>query len=106
VLIANREAWKNPWKREKIGKIEMLLTGALRAEETVGLKMNVKRPDLSRILKVLPAMQNPTLSTLSEEGWFSLEVIVDEKIVRDLIPVLKNAGASGIVEYPLNKVIP
>lgn len=106
VLIANREAWKNPWKREKIGKIEMLLTGALRAEEKVGLKMNVRSADLARILKVLPAMQNPTLSSLSEEGWFSLEVIVDEKIVRDLIPVLKNAGASGIVEYPLNKVIP
>ncbi len=106
VLIANRQAWKNPWKREKIRRIEMLLTGALRAEEKVGLKMNVKRSDLSRVLKVLPAMQNPTLSSLSEEGWFSLEVIVDEKVVRDLIPVLKNAGASGIVEYPLNKVIP
>lgn len=106
VLIANREAWKNPWKREKIGTIEMLLTGALRAEEKVGLKMNVRSRDLSRILKLLPAMQNPTLSSLSEEGWFSLEVIVDEKVVRDLIPVLKNAGASGIVEYPLNKVIP
>lgn len=106
VLIANREAWKNPWKREKIGKIEMLLTGALRAEEKVGLKMNVKSPDLARILKVLPAMQNPTLASLSEEGWFSLEVIVDDRVVRDLIPVLKNVGASGIVEYPLNKVIP
>jgi len=106
VLIANRESWKNPWKREKIGKIEMLLTGALRAEEKVGLKMNVRSADLARILKVLPAMQNPTLSSLSEEGWFSLEVIVDDKVVRDLIPVLKNAGASGIVEYPLNKVIP
>jgi len=106
VLIANREAWKNPWKREKIRKIEMLLTGALRAEEKVGLKMNVKRADLSRVLKVLPAMQNPTVSSLSEEGWFSLEVIVDDRVVRDLIPVLKSAGASGIVEYPLNKVIP
>ena len=106
VLIANREAWKNPWKREKIGKIEMLLAGALRAEEKVGLKMNVRSADLARILKVLPAMQNPTLSSLSEEGWFSLEVIVDDKVVRDLIPVLKSTGASGIVEYPLNKVIP
>lgn len=106
VLIANREAWKDPWKREKIRKIEMLLAGALRAEETVGLKMNVQQGDLSRVLKVLPAMQNPTVSSLSEEGWFSLEVIVDERVVRDLIPVLKSAGASGIVEYPLNKVIP
>jgi len=106
VLIANREAWKDPWKREKIGNIAMLLQGALRAEEKVGLKMNVGRGDLDRILKVLPAMQNPTISTLSEAGWFSLEVIVDQKIVRDLIPVLKKEGASGIVEYPLNKVIP
>ena len=68
--------------------------------------MNVKRTDLDRVLKVLPALQNPTVSSLSEPGWFSLEVIVDEKTVRELIPVLKNAGASGIVEYPLNKVIP
>jgi ATP phosphoribosyltransferase len=106
VLIANREAWKDPWKREKIGNIALLLQGALRAEEKVGLKMNVGRGDLDRILKVLPAMQNPTISTLSEAGWFSLEVIVDQKIVRDLAPLLKKEGASGIVEYPLNKVIP
>jgi ATP phosphoribosyltransferase len=84
----------------------MLLTGALRAQEKVGLKMNVSRVDLDRVLKVLPALQNPTISSLSEAGWFSLEVIVDEKTVRELIPVLKKAGASGIVEYPLNKVIP
>jgi ATP phosphoribosyltransferase len=84
----------------------MLLAGALRAEETVGLKMNVGRADLDRVIKVLPALQNPTISSLSEAGWFSLEVIVDEKTVRELIPVLKNSGASGIVEYPLNKVIP
>jgi ATP phosphoribosyltransferase len=106
VLIANRESWKDPWKRQKIENIAMLLQGALRAEEKVGLKMNVGRADLDRILRVLPAMQNPTISTLSEAGWFSLEVIVDEKTVRELIPVLKKEGASGIVEYPLNKVIP
>ena len=106
VLIANRDAWKDPWKRKKIENIAMLLTGALRAEEKVGLKMNVKRADLDRVIKVLPALQNPTISSLSEAGWFSLEVIVDEKTVRELIPVLKNSGASGIVEYPLNKVIP
>jgi ATP phosphoribosyltransferase len=106
VLIANRESWKEPWKRQKIETIAMLLQGALRAEEKVGLKMNVGRADLDRILRVLPAMQNPTISTLSEAGWFSLEVIVDEKTVRELIPVLKKEGASGIVEYPLNKVIP
>jgi ATP phosphoribosyltransferase len=106
VLIANRDSWKEPWKRQKIETIAMLLQGALRAEEKVGLKMNVGRADLDRILRVLPAMQNPTISTLSEAGWFSLEVIVDEKTVRELIPVLKREGASGIVEYPLNKVIP
>jgi ATP phosphoribosyltransferase len=106
VLIANRDSWKDPWKRQKIENIAMLLQGALRAEEKVGLKMNVERGDLDRILKVLPAMQNPTISTLSKAGWFSLEVIVDEKTVRELIPVLKKEGASGIVEYPLNKVIP
>jgi ATP phosphoribosyltransferase len=106
VLIANRESWKDPWKRRKIENISLLLQGALRAEEKVGLKMNVGRDDLDRVLKVLPALQNPTISTLSEAGWFSLEVIVDEKTVRELIPLLKTEGASGIVEYPLNKVIP
>jgi ATP phosphoribosyltransferase len=106
VLIANREAWKDRWKREKIENIALLLQGALRAEEKVGLKMNVGRGDLDRVLKVLPAMQNPTISTQSEAGWFSLEVIVDQKVVRELIPLLKKEGASGIVEYPLNKVIP
>jgi len=106
VLIANRDSWKDPWKRQKIENVAMLLQGALRAEEKVGLKMNVERSGLDRILKVLPALQNPTISTLSEAGWFSLEVIVDEKTVRELIPLLKKEGASGIVEYPLNKVIP
>ena len=106
VLIANRDAWKDPWKRQKIENIAMLLMGALRAQEKVGLKMNVARADLDRVLKVLPALQNPTVSSLSKAGWFSLEVIVDEKTVRELLPVLKKTGASGIVEYPLNKVIP
>jgi len=106
VLIANRESWKDPWKRRKIENVAMLLMGALAAQEKVGLKMNVPRKELDRVLKVLPAMQNPTISSLSEAGWFSLEVIVDEKTVRELIPVLKKNGASGIVEYPLNKVIP
>jgi len=106
VLIANRDAWKDPWKRQKIENVAMLLMGALRAQEKVGLKMNVTRGDLDRVLKVLPALQNPTISSLSEAGWFSLEVIVDEKTVRELLPVLKKTGAAGIVEYPLNKVIP
>jgi len=106
VLIANRESWKDPWKRQKIENIAMLLQGALRAEEKVGLKMNVSRDNIDRIIEVLPSLQNPTISTLSKDGWFSLEVIVDEKKVRELIPLLKSRGASGIVEYPLNKVIP
>ncbi len=106
VLIANRDSWKDPWKRQKIENIALLLNGALRAEEKVGLKMNVGRADLDKVLKVLPSLQNPTISSLSEAGWFSLEVIVDERKVRELIPVLKTSGASGIVEYPLNKVIP
>jgi len=106
VLIANRESWKDQRKRQKIENIAMLLQGALRAEEKVGLKMNVCRDDIDRIIEVLPSLQNPTISTLSKAGWFSLEVIVDEKKVRELIPLLKSRGASGIVEYPLNKVIP
>lgn len=106
VLIANREAWKDEWKRRKMESLAVLLQGALRAEEKVGLKMNVAREDLDRVLKVLPALHTPTISSLSQAGWFSLEVIVDEKVARDLIPVLKQSGASGIVEYPLNKVIP
>ncbi len=105
LLIANKDAWKDPWKRQKIETLAMLLNGALAAEEKVGLKMNVSRKDLDGILKVLPSLQNPTISSLSEAGWFSIEVIVDEKTVRELIPVLKKEGASGIVEYPLNKVI-
>ncbi|HEY5996564.1 MAG TPA: ATP phosphoribosyltransferase [Candidatus Deferrimicrobiaceae bacterium] len=105
LLIANKDAWKDPWKRQKIETIAMLLNGALAAEEKVGLKMNVSRNDLDGILKVLPSLQNPTISSLSEAGWFSIEVIVDEKKVRELIPVLKREGATGIVEYPLNKVI-
>jgi len=106
VLIANRESWKDSRKRQRIENIAMLLQGALRAEEKVGLKMNVGRDDIDRIIEVLPSLQNPTISTLVKAGWFSLEVIVDEKKVRDLIPLLKSRGASGIVEYPLNKVIP
>lgn len=106
LLIANKDAWKDPWKREKIENIALLLQGALAAEGKAGLKMNVPRESLDRVLKVLPALQNPTVGQLSEAGWFSLEVIVDEKTIRRMIPVLKKEGASGIVEYPLNKVIP
>jgi len=104
-LIANKNSWENKWKRNKIQDIAILLQGALNAEEKVGLKMNVRKEDLRKITSLLPALHTPTISTLSDTGWLALEVITDEKKVRDLIPRLKAAGASGIVEYPLNKVI-
>ena len=86
--------------------IVMLLQGALRAEEKVGLKMNTPLKRLDRIMKILPSLHTPTISTLADEGWVALEVIIDESVVRDIIPELRRAGAQGIVEYPLNKVIP
>jgi ATP phosphoribosyltransferase len=106
VLIANRSAWKDEWKRQKMENITMLLKGALVAEEKVGLKMNVPRAKLGKITKILPSLHTPTISNLSDENWVAIEVIIDEKTVRDIIPNLKRAGAQGIVEYPLNKVIP
>lgn len=104
-LIVNREAWKDEWKRQKVENIAMLLQSALTAENLVGLKMNVSREQLDTVLAELPALKNPTISPLTEEGWVAAEIIVDEKTVRELIPRLVRAGASGIVEYPLNKVI-
>jgi len=105
-FIANRKAWRDGWKKQKIENIVLLLKGALSAEEKVGLKMNVSEKSLKRVMSLLSSMHSPTISTLSDKGWYALEVIIDEKIVRDLIPRLKSAGASGIIEYPLNKVIP
>lgn len=106
VLIANRSAWKDEWKRQKMENITMLLKAALLAEEKVGLKMNVPRAKLDKVTKILPSLHTPTISNLSDEKWVAIEVIIDEKTVRDIIPNLKRAGAQGIVEYPLNKVIP
>jgi len=105
-LIANKKAWSDPWRRKKIENMSMLLQGALAAEEKVGLKMNVPQKALKEICGVLPAMHSPTISHLSDPTWVSLEVILDEKEARSLIPRLKRRGATGIVEYPLNKVIP
>jgi len=105
VLIANRSAWKDEWKRRKMENITMLLKAALLAEEKVGLKMNVPRAKLDKVTKILPSLHTPTISNLSDENWVAIEVIIDEKTVRDIIPNLKRAGAQGIVEYPLNKVI-
>ncbi|PKL51520.1 MAG: ATP phosphoribosyltransferase [Nitrospira bacterium HGW-Nitrospira-1] len=105
-FIANKRAWQDKWKRQKMENIVMLLKGALAAEEKVGLKMNIAQKDLRRIMSLLPAMHSPTISALSDEGWYAIDVVIDEKILCDLIPRLKKAGASGIVEYQLNKVIP
>ena len=104
-LIANHAAWKDPWKRRKIETLALLLKGALEAEAKVGLKMNVTQANLPRLLRSLPALRNPTISTLSQPGWVAVETIIDEHIVRELIPQLKAAGAEGIIEYPLNKVV-
>jgi ATP phosphoribosyltransferase len=105
-FIANKKAWKDRWKRQKMENIVLLLKGALAAEEKVGLKMNVSEKSLKKAMSLLSAMHSPTISTLSDKGWFALEVMIDEKVVRDLIPKLKAIGAEGIIEYPLNKVIP
>jgi ATP phosphoribosyltransferase len=105
-LIANKKAWSDPWKRKKIENMAMLLQGALSAEEKVGLKMNAPKKNLKEICGLLPSMHAPTISHQTDPEWVSLEVILDEKQARDLIPRLKRRGASGIVEYPLNKVIP
>jgi ATP phosphoribosyltransferase len=106
VLMANRKAWGDPWKRGKIEEIGMLLRGALVAESMVGLKMNVPKAKLKRVLGILPAMKRPTVSPLSDSAWVSLETVIEEREVRRLILKLKGAGAQGLVEYPLNKVIP
>ena len=106
VLIANKNAWKDDWKKRKMENITILLKGALLAEEKVGLKMNVPRTKLEKVAKILPSLHTPTVSSLSDGNWVAIEVIMDEKTVRDIIPDLKRAGAQGIVEYPLNKVIP
>lgn len=104
-FIANRTSWKDPWKKEKMQQIAMLLKGAIAAEEKVGLKMNVKKTDIKKVIAILPALKKPTISNLSEDGWYAVETVIDEKVVRVLIPALKKAGASGIIEYPLNKLI-
>lgn len=104
-FIVNRKAYEDPWKRQKIENIAMLLKGALLAEGKVGLKMNLAKKDMEQVLVALDSLKNPTVSQLSDPDWIALETIIDEKMVRDLIPKLKRAGAQGIVEYPLNKVI-
>lgn len=104
-FIANPNSWKDKWKREKMQQIALLLNGAIDAEEKVGLKMNVKKQDLNKVINRLPALKEPTVSMLAGGSWFAIETIIDERVVRVLIPQLKRLGAQGIIEYPLNKVI-
>jgi ATP phosphoribosyltransferase len=104
-FIANTRAADNKWKRDKMEQIAVLLRGAIAAEEKVGLKMNVKKNNIEKVVALLPALKKPTISGLAEGEWCAVETVIDEKIVRTLIPQLKKAGAEGIIEYPLNKVI-
>ncbi|MEN8142505.1 MAG: ATP phosphoribosyltransferase [Thermodesulfobacteriota bacterium] len=104
-FVANRKAWEDPWKREKIENIALLLQGALRADKIVGLKMNVAEEKLDDLISLLPSMTAPTIAHLYQKKWYSVETVISEHQVRDLIPKLLKAGAEGIVEYALNKVI-
>jgi ATP phosphoribosyltransferase len=104
-LIANRASWNDPWKRKKIEQIRTLLIGSLQAMGKVGIKLNVSKENLEKVMSLLPSLKAPTISSLYSEEWFAIESVIDTGIVRDLIPVLLEAGAQGIIEYPLNKVI-
>lgn len=105
-FYAGQAAAADPWKREKMDQIALLLKAALGARGKVGLKMNLPQSQLEELLKLLPSLRRPTVSQLAEEGWVAVETIIDETIVRDMIPALKRLGAEGIIEYPLNKIVP
>jgi ATP phosphoribosyltransferase len=104
-FLANKKSWEDPWKHRKIENLSTLLQGALNAARMVGLKMNVSRSDLDKVIAELPALKNPTISNLSDPDWIAVETALEEDVVREIIPKLKSAGAQGILEYPLNKVI-
>jgi ATP phosphoribosyltransferase len=104
-FIANKQAWDDKFKREKIENISILLNAAIEARSKVGLKMNIKKDALETILRILPAEKSPTVSSLADPDYIAIEVIIEDKIERSLVPALKRAGASGIITYPLNKVI-
>jgi ATP phosphoribosyltransferase len=104
-LIANHGAYSEPWKKQKIDNLALMLNGAIAAQGRVGLMMNVQKRNLDAVLKILPALDSPTISALSGEGWVALNTVLEESVLRDVIPKLKNAGATGIVEYPLNKIV-
>jgi ATP phosphoribosyltransferase len=105
-LIANKDAWADPAKRAKLEQLAMLLSGALRAESKVLLKMNAKKGDVAAVASVLPALHSPTVNTLSDPSWVAIEAVVDESVVREILPKLKAAGAEGMIELALNKVVP
>jgi ATP phosphoribosyltransferase len=104
-VIGNRTSMKDPWKRNKLKRLVLLLQGALNARDKVGLKMNLEESKLPALVRQLPALRNPTVSQLAQPGWVAIETIIDEKVVREIIPELKALGAEGIIEYPLNKVV-
>jgi ATP phosphoribosyltransferase len=104
-FIANDQAYADPWKRQKMDDLVLMLKGAMAAEGKVGLMMNVRRADIEAVVKILPALQKPTVSSLSDAEWVAVNTILDEDVVRHIVPQLKQAGARGIVEYPLNKII-
>ncbi|MFN0169561.1 MAG: ATP phosphoribosyltransferase [Bryobacteraceae bacterium] len=104
-LIANPDSWNDPWKRRKLEDVKLLLEGAISALGKVGLMLNVRKVDLPQVLAVLPALKTPTVSPLTDEDWMAVNTILDESTVRDILPRLKQAGAQGIVEYPLNKIV-
>ncbi|HOB74363.1 MAG TPA: ATP phosphoribosyltransferase [Phycisphaerae bacterium] len=105
-LIANKQAYADPWKRDKIDSLALLLRGAIEAKAKVGLKLNVARADLEKVLSILPAERSPTVSSLADERFVAVEVILEAVVERQIVPLLQKAGASGIIVYPLNKVIP
>lgn len=104
-VIANKEAYKDEFKRGKLQQLVTLLQSAIVARDKVGLKMNIKRDKLNYLLDTLPSLRNPTVSPLAQDGWVAVDTVIDERVVREIIPALKSAGAEGIIEYPLNKVV-
>lgn len=104
-LVMNREAARDPWKRAKVERLALLLRGAMEARSKVGLKMNLPENSLQTVVDTLPSLRRPTISRLSQEGWVAIETVIDETVVREIIPMLKEVGAEGIIEYPLNKVV-
>ncbi|MBI3318762.1 MAG: ATP phosphoribosyltransferase [Candidatus Omnitrophica bacterium] len=104
-LVAHKASWRDPWKRKKLESIATLLKGAIAARSKVGLKLNVSKKNLKGVLAILPAIKKPTVSPLSTGGWFAIETVLDEKVVRNIIPELKKAGGEGLIEYSLSKII-